>query len=322
MRQLVERMWEKGGLMAWLLSPLSALYMLGWWTYQLLYITGIKKAKKPHSPIVCVGNLTAGGSGKTPVTIALAQALYDRGYKVVLGLSGYGSPSSESASIAPTGTLSAAEWGDEPALVRLKLPHVPLIVGRNRVMAAELASQNFSDHILLMDDGYQHLPLDTDVRILVDPPLNNRFCFPAGSFREPNWTGKRRAHKLLRYGQEVQGRIVRIYDREGNDVYPPFEATALCAIGSPTRFFDSLRLFGVQVRSEKIMTDHDPLQAGTLLSDLPGELPVVVTEKDYVKLLSRPDLERRTIFVADYRVEFCDGGNIVDWLEQRLNGLN
>src|SRR4051794_30361708 len=115
-----EELWTspefKAQLLRTLLTPASWGYALGWQAYLAMYQLGFKKAKAPHRPIVCVGNLLVGGTGKTPVTIHISDLLTGLGHQVVISCSGYGSPASEAACLAPKGPLSASEWGDEAAL--------------------------------------------------------------------------------------------------------------------------------------------------------------------------------------------------------------
>ena len=129
----IEEIWYGGDIRSKLgrivLFPLSLLYTAGWQTYLFIYKIGLKKAHKPHTPIVCIGNFSSGGNGKTPTVAWIAKELTKRGLGVVIGCSGYGSPKSEAATIAPSGTLSPSEWGDEPAEFRLMLPEIPIIVG-------------------------------------------------------------------------------------------------------------------------------------------------------------------------------------------------
>src|ERR1700740_2610619 len=160
------------------LAPISFLYALGWRSYLALYQLGLKKPSEPHKPVVCVGSLQVGGSGKTPLTLYLAALLRKLGYEVAIGCSGYGCPASEAAKIAPDGPLKASEWGDEPAMIRELLPEVPLIVGRRRVLAAKLCHASFPNSVLLMDDGFQHLPLQKHLSLLAMPPRKNQRCLP------------------------------------------------------------------------------------------------------------------------------------------------
>ena len=124
--------------------------------YESIYRFHLKQPKSPHSPIICVGNLMAGGSGKTPFVLYLSKILAELGYEVVLSCSGYGSPVSREAQVAPEGPLNPNKWGDEPAMIRWLNPELPLIVGRDRVLAATLCVHHFPRAVLLLDDGYQH----------------------------------------------------------------------------------------------------------------------------------------------------------------------
>lgn len=307
-----------------LLSPLSLLYAFGWEAYRSVYTLGLKRAAAPHAPVVCVGNLTAGGTGKTPLTIHLARVLQSLGRSVVVSASGYGSPASEAARIAPEGALDAAEWGDEPALLRHRMPGVPLIVGRRRVLAAQLCAEGFPGTVMLMDDGFQHLPLRKHVSIIVHPRFDlNRLCLPAGPYREP------RARGLARADLELPGRDfglerspTSLTDQAGAAVDPQgLAACVLCAIGDPWPLQASLEAQGVRVVRGRYLADHDRLDAGNLLQGLDAALPLIVTAKDWVKLRRRADLGSREVLVADYEVRVTPEEAFAAWLDERLDGI-
>ncbi len=281
-----------------LLVPASWLYGFGWQCYLAIYQLGIKKAARPHRPVVCVGNLITGGSGKSPVTRYVAERLIALGFEVILGCSGYGSPKAEAATLAPDGPLDAKEWGDEPSMLREFLPEVPLVVGRRRVLAAELAHGKNAKAVLLMDDGFQHLPLYKDVTILIDAEQpRNRCCLPAGPYREPRINRKR---ATLVLGQEFRSRYgaLRYVDRYNQEVVKPIEANVLTAIGDPQRFLLDLTSEGVAIDQAVLLPDHDPLQGGTLLASLEGKKALVITAKDWVKLRQRSDLDRVNVVIA------------------------
>src|SRR5690606_29737026 len=160
---------------------------------------------KPHSPIICIGNLVAGGSGKTPLTLAVADLLLNSGRELVVSTSGYGSPRQHEASFAPSCQLDVEEWGDEATMMRWLKPELPLVVGRDRVRAAEIVASISPGAIMLMDDGFQHLPLKKDVTVVVDVKSANQFCFPAGPYREPRRIGLNRADRVLRSGVDFSG---------------------------------------------------------------------------------------------------------------------
>lgn len=292
-----------------LLTPLSWLYAGGWQAYLALYGTGLKRAKEPHCPVLCIGNLTVGGSGKSPLTLHLYDLIREMGREVVVSASGYGSRRSESATVAPEGDLDALEWGDEPAMLRWLRPEMALVVGRGRVHAAELAHQTLLDSVLLLDDGFQHLPLKKHLTLLLDPldPPNKR-CLPAGPYREPR-SNRRRADLVLPGKFTVQEGLITFLDSRERSSSPPQKPEGpiqvLCALGRPDKFVAALEGQDFHVAEARLLPDHDPLDAGNLWDGLNSSLPVVVTAKDWVKLRRRNDLNRWQIWVAmrDVRVE-------------------
>ena len=302
------------------LWPLSLLYAVGWQCYLSIYRLGFKKAKHPHSPILCVGNLVSGGSGKTPLVLHMVHVLRELGYEVVVSSSGYGSPAAEAARVAPEGPLKASDWGDEAAMFRWLIPDLPLIVGRRRVLAAKLAHQNFPNAVLLMDDGFQHLPLKKALAIIVDPKApTNPFCLPAGPYREPRFNRKR-ADLVIPGEFSIVEEPPEICNPRG-EKREVATCTVLCALGQPQKVPTTLEEMGVKVKSKLFLPDHDPLTGGTLLDNLPIDLPVVVTAKDWVKLRERPDVEERDFLILKHAVRVEPKDTFYTWLKQRLNGI-
>lgn len=305
------------------LLPFAGLYALGWEGYLAVYRLGFKKAKEPHRPIVCVGNLLSGGSGKSPMTLHVAEVLRDLGKEVVVGCSGYGGPHAEAAALAPSGELKASEWGDEPAMFRWLAPDIPLVVGRRRVLAAGLVHQSHPNAVLLMDDGFQHLPLKKHLTILLDAAKpKNKWCLPAGPYREPRWN-RRRADIVIPGQFRTETESLRLQTPEGSEVNPrDIQAFGLlCALGQPQRFVSAVEAAtGCPATTTQLLADHDPLDAGTLLDRLPVDLPVVVTAKDWVKLRERPDAGQRNWLVARHRVRVEPQGEFRRWLIERLDG--
>jgi tetraacyldisaccharide 4'-kinase len=301
------------------LTPLSALYWVGWQTYLGIYHLGLKKAKEPHKPVICVGNMTAGGSGKSPTTIFVAQTLLELGREIAISASGYGSPAAEGASVAPDGELQASRWGDEPAMIRWLLPEAPLIVGRNRVDAARLCQQHFPTAVLLMDDGLQHMPLKKHVTIALEDEGPNQFVLPAGPYREPR-SNLSRIDLAVGTGYRFQLVSIdgKLWSPDGAELLGQHVAV-LCSIAKPTRFVDATRQRGLTVAAQKLMPDHDPLTAGNLFDGLLPELPLIVTTKDWVKLRERQDIESRTIFVAQREVLISPVDDFKDWLKSKLD---
>lgn len=301
------------------LLPLSWLYGFGWLAYLCVYQLGLKKASAPHFPILCVGNLKVGGSGKSPLVIHLAKLLREMDYEVVIGASGYGSPRSEGASVAPEGELDPKEWGDEPAMLRWQLPEAPLIVGRNRVHAAWLCHQHFPNALLLMDDGFQHLPLHKHLSVVIDRPGRNRHCLPAGPYREPAWLS-RRADLVLPGRFSLEGGITgfALQGDPSAELKPGSRVALLCALGEPTAFRQKLLDQGLEIAQELFLPDHDPLLAGNLFAPFVATVPIVTTAKDWVKLKSRPDIATREIWIATYELHVEPTGEFRAWLEAKL----
>lgn len=301
------------------LTPLSWLYAAGWQAYLATYRLGLKKAQAPHFPVLCIGNLQVGGTGKSPVTLLVSEILRQAGHNVVVSSSGYGSPRSEGASVAPEGELDAKEWGDEPAMLRTLSPELPLIVGRSRVQGARLCQERFPDALLLLDDGFQHLPLRKHVTIVLDPPTGNRRCLPAGPYREP-YKNRSRADLVIPDRFRASFRLTGFLDTKGTE-HAVQEANVLCALGDPSRFLRDLKQAGAEVRQSTLLPDHDPMDRGNLLDSLSPDLPLVVTAKDWVKLRSRGDLGKYQVLIA--RQEACiePEAEFRAWLTKRLDEL-
>ena len=300
-----------------LLWPLSLIYALGWQIYLLVYRIGLKRAYRPHCKVLCIGNFTVGGTGKTPTVVFVAHCLSELGIPFVIGCSGYGAPHSVGATIAPTGPLAAAEWGDEPAEIRDLLPNVPLIVGRARVTASKLSSEAFPESVLLMDDGFQHMPLRRDVSIILDPPLENRLTFPAGPYREPRRSGAKRADFVIPSPDFTQlFSTLTFTDPSGEVLISPARARVITAIGRPDNFRQALEAEGVSIVEFLALPDHDKLEIN--LADKESDLPWLVTRKDWVKLQNHCDLNRVKIVLADRSASIEPADEFKKWLKIRL----
>lgn len=322
-------LWESPALGARLartaLTPLSWLYAGGWQTYLATYRWGFKRAAEPHRPVLCVGNLQSGGSGKSPLVRHLVGVLREMGREVVVSCSGYGAPHAEAASLAPEGDLDAALWGDEPAMLRMQIPDLPLVVGRRRVLAAALVHERYPHAVMLMDDGFQHLPLRKTVSLVLDPPdPPNRRCLPAGPYREPR--GNRRRADLVLPGEfriveegpwlTPSPAVPPVVPQGGPSLDWPERFAVLCALGQPARFLASLPRAPAQTR---LLADHAPLTEGNLFDGMDPALPVVVTAKDWVKLRARKDLAERRMLVAQHAVRIEPAEAFRAWLAERLD---
>ncbi len=270
--------------------------------------------------MVCVGNLQVGGSGKTPITRFVARTLLEMGRQVVVSCSGYGSPHAEAASLAPGGELRPREWGDEPAMLRWLEPQLPLVVGGDRVAAARIVHDAMPDAVLVLDDGFQHLPLRKHLTLLLDPEEpDNASCLPAGPYREPR--GNRRRADLVVPGRfHIERSPLRLIDPAGIEVVPD-AYSVLCALGQPQGFLNDLADGFSNAQKEfepRLLPDHDPLEAGTLFGGFPPDLPLVVTAKDWVKLRERSDVSQRTILIATYDLRLEPFEEFRSFLQGRL----
>lgn len=302
--------------------PLTVLYTAGWLLYKLVYTLKIKRAKRPHRPVICVGNLISGGAGKTPVVIQITRVLHELGKEVVISASGYGASKSEHATLAPAGELDARDWGDEAALIRTKLPHIPMIVGRNRVRAAEICRDLYPNSILLLDDGFQHLPLYKDITILLDPSdIVNSFCLPSGPYREPRSFGRARATLVIPGMFRTPNGLLALVQTKGKTANVDKGINLLCAVARPERFIKSIDDYGYRVIMERILPDHDDLQDKLLFSGFDAEVPIVVTEKDWVKIMHRSDLDKWTLLVAMYDQPIEPADRFKEWLKGKLDAI-
>jgi tetraacyldisaccharide 4'-kinase len=183
----LERLWFSSP-PAWL-RGLAWLYTLGWQAYAGVYWLGLKQRARMPVPVIGVGSLWAGGVGKTPVAIAVARLLQESGVRVAVLTHGYGgSRYHTGALVDPLQHPDPAEVGDEAAELRLALPDVPIAVGKWRVRMAQAAMARWSPDALVLDDGFQHLPLARALDLVllpVESPLGNGYCLPAGPLREP-----------------------------------------------------------------------------------------------------------------------------------------
>ena len=247
-------------------------------------------------PVVVVGNISLGGSGKTPLIIALGKALSERGYSVGVVSRGYGGASAQYPLIVGPDT-PVSQSGDEPLLIAKKLG-CPIVVDPNRARAVEKLVKSFSCDLILSDDGLQHYRLHRDVEIAVVDGrrrFGNGYTLPAGPLRESPRRLKEVDFIIQNGGivepDDPETYIVQLETsglrRFGSSELIGFdqwvESTnihAVAAIGHPERFFESLRKMGFKVDSEP-KNDHQTLTARDIGFD--DDLPVVITAKDAVK---------------------------------------
>lgn len=302
--------WKNDGLAARLLAPLGALYGLS--------VRRRQQRARPYrskARVLCVGNLTAGGSGKTPVAMALAWMLEARGQTVVFLSRGYGGRLSGPVRVDPA-KHSAADVGDEALLLA---DVAPTVVARDRARGAELA-ESLGAQVIVMDDGFQNFQLAKDVSIVVvdtDSGFGNRRLIPAGPLREPVEQGLKRADAVVLMGDggfaipAFHGPVFRAVLRpsapdglEGRAVF------AIAGIGRPEKFFDTLEAIGARVVGSKAFPDHHPytaheIEAAKREAANAGAL-LVTTEKDLVRIEAN---RRDGIVAVPVHAVFADDPN-------------
>ena len=266
-----------------------------------LYESGILATLRLNHPVISVGNLTLGGTGKTPLVIALAEGLRDRGFRPVILSRGYGRTS---RGVLVVGT-NWEESGDEPLLMKQRLGNVPVVVGANRHEAGRLAEQQQLGNIFILDDGFQHRRLHRDVDIVTIDPLEwaaGEMLLPAGQWREPKGAISR-AHaacvKEIAGANEpslpipaftVRIEIQGIYKEDAP--IPPESlkgraVVAFAGIAKPERFFASLESLGIRPMKYVRFRDHHRYSRREI-EKLEGEI-LITTEKDAVRLQTVTD---------------------------------
>ncbi len=284
--------WARRGAVAWLLWPASLLFGLVVLVRKLLYSLGILRSAHPGIPVVVVGNIVAGGSGKTPLAIWIAEFLRAKGWHPGIVSRGYGAQGT--APRAATIASKADEVGDEPILLSRR-SGCPVWVGSDRIAVARALRESNPDvDVLILDDGLQHYRIRRDIEIaLVDSRgPGNGFLLPAGPLREPAWRLKtvdavvangftRRGAFMMAMEGDTLHRMTDAADRRPASSFAGQKVHAVAGIGDPNRFFLHLARLGIKPVPHPF-PDHHPFTAGDLA--FAGEEAVVMTEKDAVKL--------------------------------------
>lgn len=283
--------WYKKHPLLYLLTPFSALYRLGINCKKLCYRVGLKKTTYFSIPVIVVGNITAGGTGKTPLIIALAHFFKMQGFKPGIVSRGYGGQSNNTpTSVQPT---SDPQWvGDEPLLIA-RATGCPVVIARKRVDAVKLLLKENPCDLILSDDGLQHYALGRTIEIAVVDGIRrfgNGLCLPAGPLREPisrlksvdfivtQGTGIDNEWSMQLIPREIYNLQDRTQTLQPAITNKPIHAIA--GIGNPQRFFDQLRTLGFQV-IEHPFPDHHAFKPKDI--EFGDNTLVIMTEKDAVK---------------------------------------
>jgi tetraacyldisaccharide 4'-kinase len=295
--------WKSRGVLARLLSPLGALYgaSVAW------------KAKSaqpfdPGIPVICVGNLTAGGSGKTPIAITIADALRQRGHKPFFLTRGYGG--SEKGPVLASRAHSAAVMGDEALLLARS---AQTVVARDRAAGARLAVEKGAT-ALVMDDGHQNFSVRKTLSLVVvdaQTGFANGFQIPAGPLRESVQQGLSRADAVILVGdsapdlQGFNGPVLRARLAADTAAFTDKPVFAFAGIGRPEKFVASLEEGGAHVMGSCFFADHHPYDDAEIdqLKMIAGAAMLVTTEKDFVRLTTA---QREGIRVLKIAARFDD----------------
>ncbi len=304
-----------------ILFPLYLLSLPYEWTVRarvLFYSLGLLKTKRLPCPVISVGNITAGGTGKTPLVMALARGLRDRGMPVAILSRGYKGKKGSGPLVTDGQAFfqSPEESGDEPYLMAKTLNGIPVLVGKDRFINGRMALQRFNVRSLLLDDGYQHLQLHRDLNILLidsHTGFGNHHLLPRGILREP-LSHLRRAHLFLltkvdclEACQHLEEKLRRIHpsslifhshfeplgligpEEEWEELssFKGKRVFAFSGIANPDSFSSLLRKCGMEIAREMVFPDHHLYTARDLTSirEKVKEIDwLVTTEKDMVKL--------------------------------------
>jgi tetraacyldisaccharide 4'-kinase len=314
----LQRAWSGRGLLSTLLLPLSWLYGLVAGVRRHLYRRGWLASARLPVPVLVIGNLVAGGAGKTPTVIAVAALLRARGYTPGIVSRGYGGRVHGTHAVRPDD--SAAVVGDEPLLLRRRT-RVPVVVGRDRVAAGlALLQAHPETDVVVSDDGLQHLALQRDAEVIVfdERGGGNGRLLPAGPLREPvprrlrerqvalynadapstalpGYLARRKLAGVVPLQAWWRGDPPRLADLESLRGRPVFAAAGLAR---PARFFSMLREHGIDAE-ECSLGDHHAFET---LPWPAGTRDVIVTEKDAVKLPPSRGIEAR-VWVAALDLE-------------------
>jgi tetraacyldisaccharide 4'-kinase len=300
-----------------ILKLISFIYLLVHYFRRWAYSWGVFPSRKLDCRVISVGNLTLGGTGKTPFVMMIAETLRGNGFKPAILSRGYGGKSGEPVNVVCDGkkTLLSPEWvGDEAVMMAEKLKNVPVLTGPDRYQTGRYALEHFGVDTLILDDGFQNLALNRDLDILLfdhSRPLGNGHLFPAGELREPAGEARRAnmacftrySRGPIKLDPNILGTIPQIKTHLRLDSFISMDdedvldaetlknqpVAAFCGIAKPEGFRQILLDSNIQLKFFKAFPDHHPysiqdikeLEARAVKE---GVQSFLIPEKDAVKL--------------------------------------
>lgn len=311
--------YARKSLLGILLYPLSIIYRIILFLRRFCYRVGIFRVHYFPVPIIVVGNLTVGGTGKTPCVRALCQLLMDQGMKPGVVMRGYGGKSC-CYPLLVSDDSHYREVGDE-ALMLSKGGHFPVVVSPSRVDAVRYLLEHADCDVIISDDGLQHFSMDRDIEIVVvdgQRGLGNGFCLPAGPLREPICRLKTCDCLLINSGPKdlletttkvftaevIPVEFVSLLNKNCCDRIKVNSCYAIAGIGNPNRFFRLLQSMGYDCETRPLK-DHANLDRDTI--NFPDADAIVMTEKDAIKCQAFADQRHWYLSIRlGLSEDFCD----------------
>jgi len=348
---------EERGALSWVIRaalwPWSVVYQVGLWLFLAVYSLRLRKRHRLGVPVISVGNLTFGGTGKTPAVEAICRMLIERGKRVAILSRGHGGSARGSVVVSDGESVlsDADEAGDEPVLLARSLPGVPVVAGRDRRVSGDLACARFAPDVIVLDDGLQYWQLHRDLDIVVmdaERPFGSGFVMPMGDLREPV-SGLRRAGVVLLSNADsldpsellaltacvsklapealvlgcsrrasslagADGRSVELEWLKGLDV------AAFCGIGRPQSFFGMLESLGARLTAQLAFGDHYRYtrdDIARICEARAGAKAVVTTEKDFARL--GPGLAIGDLYVLGIELDIEERNRLAEHIAERID---
>ena len=319
--------WHTKNFIAYLLLPFSLLYLFG---HFLNFFRKIPT--RINKPIICVGNLVAGGAGKTPVAIAIGEMLKELNIDFAYLSAGHGGKIKNFTSVNAKEYDSKAV-GDEPLLLS---EVATAFVSKNRLFGAKQIALMPEKKLIVMDDGLQNPTLIKDFSIMVidgNYGFGNGFIIPCGPLREPVWIGIKKADLVIIVGED-KSRIAKNFCRGKKIIKAKIKTVngkkfhkksviAFCGIGRPEKFFDSLKQNNTNIITKFSYADHHQYQEREIRKMInlakKNKVRLVTTKKDWVRL---EKMYQKQIDYLDIKIEFDDPSYLKDKLIKLANGQN